>query len=276
MRYGEIVELGRHRLMCGDATLKEDVMRLVADCHAKLLFTSPPYADIYDYSGNDLSPKHLAKFIPSVKGYADILCVNLGLKKRDHEIITYWDDYIYAAHECGLKMLSWNVWDKKNPGSIGSQNYMFPLRHEFIFVFGEKRIELNRTIPKSTGFNKRKYARRRTKTGDTKYTTINPYNDEANKRLGTVIEQQNVKPPVWGAAQMPVELAEEYIKAITQKGDYVIDCFGGSGTTLIACEMTGRKCLMMEISPDYCDVICRRYYKLTEGKLPLEAANAES
>ena len=44
----------------------------------------------------------------------------------------------------------------------------------------------------------------------------------------------------------------------------MLDCFGGSGTTLIACEMTGRKCLMMELSPEYCDIIKERYEKVTQ------------
>ena len=52
------------------------------------------------------------------------------------------------------------------------------------------------------------------------------------------------------------------LEDFTKPGDIVLDCFGGSGTTLIACEMTGRKCLMMEISPEYCDVIISRFRKL--------------
>ncbi len=55
--------------------------------------------------------------------------------------------------------------------------------------------------------------------------------------------------------------------------DVILDSFGGSGTTLIVCEQTGRTCLMMEISPEYCDIIRERYEKLTEGKLPLEVVN---
>ena len=89
MKPGDIHELGRHRLMCGDCTNPEDISRLMQNSHAKLLFTSPPYSDIYEYSGNDLSPAHLAHFIPNLKPYADIMCVNLGLKKHGHEIITY-------------------------------------------------------------------------------------------------------------------------------------------------------------------------------------------
>ena len=267
MKYGDIIELGRHRLMCGDATSRDDVCRLMQDTQARILFTSPPYSDIYDYSGNDISPEHLSGFIPNFKDYADIQCVNLGLKKHNHEIIPYWNTYIDAAHNAGLKLLSWNVWDKINPGSIAQQQYMFPLRHEFIFVFGEKRIELNRTIPKHGRIDMRKVTTMTDKDGTHFIRSRNP-NCEKNKSLESVITCGAVKSrPVWGTAQMPVELAEEYIKACTKEGDCVIDPFGGSGTTLIACERMNRKVFMMEISPDYCEVIISRYNKLTEGRI---------
>ena len=74
--------------------------------------------------------------------------------------------------------------------------------------------------------------------------------------------------------QKPVELHMQILEDFTKPNDVVLDCFGGSGTTLIACNETGRKCLMMEISPDYCDVIRERYERLTAGKLPLEVLNA--
>lgn len=264
MKYGEIIELVNHRVMCGNCTNDYDVSRLMQDNHAKLLFTSPPYSDIYEYSGNDLDPSHLARFIPNFRDYADILCVNLGIKKYDHEIITYWDDYISAAHECGLKLLSWNVWDKINPGSIAQQQFMFPLRHEFIFVFGKSPVKLNRTIIKTGKPNLREYSKRRQKDGTIKISTRNHQYHEKCKQLETVITQGAVKSrPVWGTAQMPVELAEEYIKAVTNEGDCVIDPFGGSGTTLIACEKLNRKCFTMEINPPMCDVIVQRFISLT-------------
>ena len=262
MKYSEIVALGNHRLMCGDCTNPEDISRLMQDSRAKLLFTSPPYSDIYEYSGNDLSPAHLAQFIPNLKPYADIMCVNLGLKKHDHEIITYWDEYISAAKGCGLKLLSWNVWDKINPGSIAQQRFMFPLRHEFIFVFGKKTITLNDTIPKKCPTPNRTHRPVRQKDGSVRYTTAQ-YSHRTHKPLETVITQGAVKSrPVWGTAQMPVQLAEEYIKAVTNEGDTVIDPFGGSGTTLIACEKLNRKCLVMEINTDMCNVIADRFNSL--------------
>lgn len=95
--------------------------------------------------------------------------------------------------------------------------------------------------------------------GTTFYRSKNP-SMQITKPLETVIRQGAVKSrPVWGTAQMPVELAEEYIKAVTSEGDYVLEPFGGTGTTLIACERTNRKCLIMEINPQCCETIIRRY-----------------
>ena len=59
----------------------------------------------------------------------------------------------------------------------------------------------------------------------------------------------------------------QILEDFTQPGDVILDCFGGSGTTLIACQFTGRTCLMMEISPDYCDIITNRYNTLREGMI---------
>lgn len=273
VKHGDLITLGNHRVLCGDCTKPYDVSQLMQDSHAKMLFTSPPYSDIYEYAGNNLAPEHLALFISNFRDYADVMCVNLGIKKHNHEIVTYWDDYIYAAHECGLKLLSWNVWDKINPGSICQQQYMFPLRHEFIFVFGEAPVKLNRTIPKHGRdflaghilLPEKRGARERD--GTMKLHTSNYQYHEKCKQLETVITQGAVKSrPVWGMAQMPVELAEEYIKAVTNEGDCVIDPFGGSGTTLIACEKLNRKCFSMEINPAMCDVIVQRYEKFTQQK----------
>ena len=71
----------------------------------------------------------------------------------------------------------------------------------------------------------------------------------------------NPKPRVH-PTQKPVELHAHILEDFSQEGDIILDCFGGSGTTLIASEITGRRCLMMEISPDYCDIIINRYESL--------------
>lgn len=252
--------------MCGDATNAEDIARLMGDDHAKILFTSPPYSDIRTYKGCDISPSHIALFIPLMKECTDVMCVNLGIKRKDFEIVQFWDTYIKTAHDCGMKLLAWNVWDKTFPGSIYAQQAMFPLRHEFVFVFGEKAYKLNRTIPKrspGTSSAVRPIRTRRQTDGSMKVTSARPKPEEANKPLESVIAIASERGPIRSKhpAVMPVGLPAEYIKAMTDEGDYVLEPFAGSGTTLIACEQTGRRCLAMEISPEYCEVIKERYEK---------------
>lgn len=266
MNYGEIWQLGRHRLMCGDATKAEDIAKLMQSDHARMLFTSPPYGAIRDYMGHDMSIEHIVNFIPAAKDFVDVMCVNLGILRKDWEIIQYWDSYIAKAKECGLKLLSWNIWDKGSAGSIYAQKAMFPIRHEFIFVFGEKAYKLNRTIPKLEPIlsNRELLRTRRQTDGSVVKTSAHSYLDEPNKPMETVIKINAEKRPICRQhpAVMPVELPKEYIKACTQEGDTILDCFGGSGTTLIACEVTNRNCLIMEISPEYCEIIKSRWEKL--------------
>lgn len=256
-----------YEVMEGDCTNPADVACLMEGRHAKLLFTSPPYLDLYNYSGSNLSPTHLSSFIVAFKPYVDIMCVNLGLKKREHEIVQYWDEYIAAAKAAGLKLLAWNVWDKINPGSIAQQQYMFPLRHEFVFVFGEKPYALNRTIPKhgmdfKAGRKLSPYKKIRQPDGSMRNGTSNHRYHEVNKQLESVIQVGAVKGrPVYYPAQMPIALAEEYIKALTNEGDIVVDPFVGSGTTLIAAHRLNRSCLCMDISPDAIAATKARYQK---------------
>lgn len=272
-KLGDIYQLGRHRLMCGDSTSEADVRRLMNGQSAKMLFTSPPYSDMREYNGDkDLSVDNLVNFIPTYRPYTDYQCVNLGIQRRNHEILQYWDDYIAKARECGYKLLSWNVWDKTKCGSIGNQSAFFPIRHEWIFVFGTEFFEINNTWKKAEGSIKSgaKARRVRQSDGSMKVSSTgdlsNPY-----KQMESVIqilpEQGEIikKHP----ATFPVQLPAEYIKSMTDAGGSVIEPFGGSGTTLIACEQTNRNCYMMELDPKYVDVIVSRWENLTGEKAVL-------
>ena len=138
---------------------------------------------------------------------------------------------------------------------------MFPLRHEFIFVFGDKPYQLNRSIPKLGTGDNRTRVKVRDKDGSMKYRSTTQYHDEPNKKLESVIQITPEKRPALTKhpAVMPQSLAEEYIKALTNENDYVLDCFGGSGTTLFACEKLNRNCCLIEINPDYCNDIIQRW-----------------
>ena len=272
IQHGDVFKLGNHFLMCGDSTSAEDIAVLMDGMKgkAKILFTSPPYSDIYEYEGGkNLEESHIATFISAYRPYTDYQCVNLGIKRKEHDIVEYWNEYINEARKSGYKMLAWNVWDKGTSGSIGMATALFPIRHEFIFVFGTKFFEINCTIekkPESIGVHHKKTMRQRD--GSTKEQTWGD-TSKSLKQMESVLlafpEMRNdirKKHP----AVFPIDLPSEYIKSMTQKNDTVIEPFGGSGTTLIACEQLGRKCRIMEYEPKYVNVIIDRWEQFTGGK----------
>lgn len=265
---GDVWQLGRHRLMCGDSTDPDSVARLMNGARAELLFTSPPYADMRTYNGGkELSTELLARFIPAYAPHCEYQAVNLGIKRQDHEIVQYWDDYIEAAHGAGLKLMAWNVWDKMMCGAVGQQMSLVPIRHEFIFVFGNNDKALNKTWdkkPENVGQIKPKT--RRQADGSVRLQTSGN-GDASNplKEMESVVQVtlETGKIREKHPAVFPVGLPAEYIKAFTNEGNVVAEPFGGSGTTLIACEQLGRECRCMELDPTYCDIIIERWQNLT-------------
>ena len=268
-KLGDIYQLGRHRLMCGSSTSAENIKALMNGEKAKMLFTSPPYSDMREYEGGkDLSVNNIATFIQAYRDYTDYQCVNLGIQFRNYEVNQYWDEYIEIARNCGYKLLSWNVWDKLTCGSIGQQKAFFPTRHEWIFVFGTMPFDINQTWekkPESIKGNRKRKVRQVdgsfdvTNTGD----MTNKY-----KRMESILQLLSEHGAIRSLhpATFPVGLPSEYIQAMTDAGDIVIEPFCGSGTTLIACEQTDRACYCMELEPKYVDVIIGRWEQLTGQK----------
>ena len=243
MQYGEIVQLGRHKLMCGDATSREDVMRLVDGESVNLVLTDPPYGiNVVDAHTHNIGGHHASKMtggkIVKAREYALVIGDNTKEMAREH--------YHIARTICNRQI----IWGGQNfteflPPSCGWLFWDKCRAEGLSFSDGELawcnvNVKVKKYIHKWDGF---------TRAG----------NPEWNMKIHP--------------NQKPVELHMRILEDFTQPDDIILDCFGGSGTTLIACEMTGRKCLMMEISPDYCDIISERYNKLAEGKLPLVAMN---
>lgn len=263
-KLGEVYELGRHRLMCGDSTDPHAVEVLMCANKAEILFTSPPYSDMREYNGEkDLTIDNLARFIESFDKYVKYQIVNLGIQRKNDEIFEYWNEYITKARSIGLKLLSWNVWEQDGAGSIGKQKAFFPIAHEWIFVFGREPKEINRTIAKTAARRKRR------STHQMKDGSIDSHSTGVQttaKQMETVVyvPQEKTKIRDEHPAIFPVELAESFIYTMTNEGDSVIDPFGGSGSTLIAAEKTGRTAYLMELDPRYCDVIRKRYKNYVE------------
>ncbi len=261
---GQIWQMNEHRLICGDSTDPENIARLFEKKNAEFCFTSPPYADQRTYNGGkELSTEKLAQFISVASECVDLFAVNLGLSRKNHEVQTYWEDYITAAKGSGLKLLSWNVWDRNQAHTVSQQVAMFAVYHEWIFVFGTKPIELNKTMPNLRAGDEAREVTKRMANGETKKESRNGIREKSN--LPTVIRMsaQQARDEYDHPARFPVELPRAYIEACTNPGDTVYEPFGGSGTTLIACEQSHRNCLISELDPSYCDMILTRWEKVS-------------
>lgn len=257
---GDLIEIGEHRLLCGDSTDSDAVAKLMNGKHAELLFTSPPYSDMRTYNGNkDLSIDHISEFIPTYYEYAEYQVVNLGIQRKDNDIIQYWDDYINNARACGYKFLAWNVW-KKSTVSVGQQSAFIPIYHEWIFVFGKEFKHINRTWERSSE-NRTHKRKVRQADGSMKESSIGFQG--VNKEMESVFFSHVEKGEVLAhhPATFPIELPAEYIKAITDERDIVIEPFCGSGTTMVASQQLNRVCYGMELDTKYCQVIIDRMMK---------------
>ena len=264
---GDIWMMGGHRVICGDSTDAQIIDRLMDGEHADMLFTSPPYSDIREYNGDkDLSVENIVGFIEACRPHVDYQCVNLGIQFRCGAVNQYWDEYIAKANEVGYKLMAWNVWDKLITGSIGQQKAFFPTRHEFIFVFGTEYFDLNKTWEKKEESITDKEVRRKVRMPDGGFIVTSKGDQSGRyKKMESVISTLSEHGAIRSEhpATFPVQLPAEYIKAMTAEGGAVIDPFGGSGTTLIACDQLKRRCYMCELDEHYVDVIIQRYINWT-------------
>lgn len=269
-KLSDIWILGNHRLMCGDSTSIDAVENLMNGENAELCFTSPPYADQREYNGEkELSTQHLATFIRASCHLCKYYAINLGLSRKEGQLNTYWDDYITEARSSNLLFLSWNVWDKGECGSIGNQTAMFGISHEWIFVFGPNKKELNRTVENKSAGELANHNGNRQKDGTVKKQKDRIIGQYSQLKTIYQCTAQKARDEIDHPARFPVGFPEGYIEAMTLHGESIYEPFGGSGTTLIACEKTNRRCFMMEIDPHYCDVIVARWEKYSGKKATL-------
>ena len=259
-KLGDSWLLDGHRLMCGDSTKKEDVEKLMNNKTAKCLFTSPPYnmgSNMYENYEDNLESKKYIDFNLNIikvwkeflKGY---LFWNISYNRNSR-----WEfiEIMYKIiKETGLKFMELIVWDKGHGMPIVSDDMLTRQYEDILMVGNEEEISKDMELYYLGTTEQRGYFNKKKGKGITNYWRITTGNTQL----------ENHK------ACFPVKLPTRAIELTTEKEDIVIDCFGGSGTTLIACEKTGRKCYMMELDPKYCDVIIKRWEELTGKKAILE------
>ena len=242
---GDVWVLGRHRLMCGDSTSIDAVEKLMDGVKADMVFTDPPYGMFLDADYSSMKSKFDgisggAKY-DNVKGDHEDFnpeFINTVLTAFDYckEIFLWGADY-YADLIPDRNSGSWVVWDKRGDESADK---MFGSTFELCW---------------SKARHKRMLAR-------VKWAGIFGMAKEHDKK--------RVHP-----TQKPVELVNwffDYYSLVDKRN--VVDLFGGSGSTLIACEKTNRNAYLMELDPKYCDVIIKRWQDFT-GKQAIHAETGE-
>ena len=221
---GDIFELGNHRLMCGDSTDADAVAKLMNGERADLVFTDPPYGMNLTPNYKSIHKNHQAKAVD----YQPII--------GDQDVFDA--RFIFDLFEDTKEMFLWGadyfrhtiplgggwfVWDKTCGKHEGR------IGNEFELCWSKQQHKKEIIRIQWAGF------------------------------VGMEEEDGARVHPT----QKPVRLAGWFLSKYSKDGDIVADIFGGSGTTMIACEQLGRKCRMMELDPHYCAVIIARWEKLT-------------
>lgn len=270
-RPGDVWQLGAHRLICGDAAEAVVIAALMQDDTARLCFTSPPYGNQRDYTSGGITDwdgllRGVFAHLP-MAGDGQVL-VNLGLIHRDNEVIPYWDAWLGWMRTQGWRRFAWYVWDQ-GPGMPGDWAGRFAPSFEFVFHFNRESRKPNKIVPcKHAGQEAHLRAdgsstALRGKDGEVGGWTHKGQPTQDTRIPDSVIRVMRHKGKIGQdidhPAVFPVALPEFVIEAYTDAGDIVFEPFGGSGTTMLAAERTGRICRSVEIAPEYVDVAIKRF-----------------
>lgn len=235
---GDIWLLGKNRLMCGDSTQKDDVMRLMNGQKADMLLTDPPYN--VDYEG--VAGKIENDNMNETEFYNFLLDAFRNMNEIAREGCTFYSfhadteglNFRRAFKEAGFKLAQCLVW-VKNTFVMGRQDYQW--KHEPI-LYGWKE-------------------------GSAHY-----FVDDRSQ--STVLEFDKPTKNAEHPTMKPIDLLVYLIKNSSKENDLIVDLFAGSGSSMIAAEETKRICYTMELDPKYCDVVVKRWETLTGQKAKLE------
>ena len=347
-KYGDIWQLGEHRLMCGDSTLKADVEKLMDGKKADLVFTDPPYGMKKEKDGvlnDNLNYDDLLvfnkKWIPltfeALKENGSWYCWGIDeplmdiyshilkpmIKKNEITFRNYltwfkgcaqgqksaeFRSYPIASEKClfiqkGIQAITLNAdqyWEKYEPirsyleneakkvgltakklkeiCGVGMYGHWFT-KSQFTLIPKEhyKKIKeyyngqgINDALRREYDDLRREYDDLRAYFDNTHDNMNDVWNYETNP-FGAIRNEflKQIEESGGHATPKPIALCARAIKSSSRENEIVLDVFGGSGSTLIACEQLNRKCYMMELDPKYCDVIITRWETLTGKKAEL-------
>ena len=281
-RLGEIYKLGEHRLMCGDSTKAEDVEKLMDGMKADLVVTDPPYNVAVGDSnkkyekeaikhGWKLHTENLKNDKMSEEEFSEFISGFVSQMKEQlkpgaayyiwHSVFmqAMLEDILKQNDMRPRQQLIWN----KNEATLGRQDYQW--KHEPCF-YGWKEgashyfidTRTNKTVFEDAAPDFQKM-----KKEDLIKLLKDIYSPDSKE---TVLYASKMMTNTLHPTMKPIKLLAQLINNSSRSGELVLDLFGGSGSTMMACEQMGRKCFMMEYDPKYVDVIIERWEKLTGKK----------
>lgn len=235
-KLGDIWQIGKHRLMCGDSTKQDDIKRLMGDVRATCVFTDPPWN--VDYGGsshpswkqrsimNDsMTSEQFGEFLK--KAFESLKTV-LQEGAMVYVVMSgqEWGNIMQVMEKTGYHWSSTIIWAKD---TLVLSRKDYHTQYEPIWY------------------------------GWLNGTRLCPLEDRKQSDLWQIPRPKKSEEH---PTMKPIELVARALMNSSHKGDAVVDLFGGSGTTIMASEQTKRECYMMELDPKYCDVIVNRYINL--------------
>lgn len=262
VKENQIWKLGDHKLICGDSTKEEIFEKLMGKEKATLCFTSAPYnmaGEMYaDYKDNLKSEEFIKFNLTVAKNVKDhlrgFMFWNVSYNRNARwEFLKILHDLIMKT---GLKFLELIIWDKGHGLPIVSKGMLTRSYEDILLTATDEELFQDLDMYYVGNTEKKAWFNKKTQKGITNYWKIDTNRSQiANLR-----------------ACFPVGLPGKGIVLMSNTDDIVIDPFGGSGTTLIACEQLDRKCRMVELDPKYCSVIIERWEKFTNKKAEVQKA----
>lgn len=263
-RRGDLWILGSHRVLCGDTQTASSIERLMGGKKADIVFTDPPYNVAIDgnvcglgsvkhrefaFASGEMNRVQFVSFLTATLG-------NMSSVMRDGAIAYICMDWRHMGEllEAGdasfTELKNLVVWNKTN-GGMGA---FYRSKHELVFVFKQG------TAAHTNSFGLGETGRYRTNVWD--YAGISSIGADRSDELA-------MHPTV-----KPVALIADALRDCSKRGEIVLDGFGGSGSTLIAAQKTGRKARLIEYDPLYCDTIIRRWEAFTGKRAKLDAGGS--
>ena len=257
-KLGDIWQLGRHKLICGDSTDKATVERLMDGKKADMVFTDPPY--VYSYQSNMRVKSEKFAVIENDDKILNFFPIIQEFNNGFVYVCTTWKVADLWTELCKqyLDLTNVIIWDK-GCGGMGDLYHTFSTDYEMILVCNNGKEIKGKRYGSVWNFSKEEITKMKKEQllkiliHEREYYSI--WKDKKDNSI------EYLHP-----TQKPVGLSARAIRSSCEQGEIVFDLFGGSGPTLIACEQLGRVCYMCEISTHYCDVIIKRWENLTGEK----------